>query len=137
MDDYLARLGAPDDPLRRVLLAVRGWTGPPPSVVLGRKIVTSYIYDAAGRILRTETEGWVDDDLAMIMALDAGLCPGCHFPLAETLDPENEDRYKETQVLLCHRCVAREQAAEGHQDHHHPGALLSVIDLPRQQGEAS
>jgi len=41
---------------------------------------------------------------------EADACPGCGGSLAETTDPDNEDRWT-GQVVRCHRCKARSTAS--------------------------
>lgn len=123
MTDWLERVKS-DAGLRQTLQACRGT---PLSVFLGRQVVTVHEYNVAGQMVRSTQEPlWTPDDRAAALALaayEAGLCPGCHDPLEVTTKAENEGEYRATS-LLCHRCVAMQQAAEGFKDHPHASALL-------------
>jgi superfamily II helicase len=104
----------------------------PWSVFCGRKQVTTHALDGGGRVVRSETELWTVEDREMALALaayEADLCSGCRQPLAETTNPDNEDRYKTGRALLCHRCVATEIAGKAYENHDHPGALLIPVEL--------
>lgn len=134
MTDYAAQIADDGDPLRSILRAVRDWNGPPPTVALGRPVVTTHSYDAASRMVRSETVWWTTEDMEMVAALaafEAGLCPGCGDPIAETTDPKNEERYDVLDWVLCHKCVARELAARKHANHPHPEALLHTVGLKK------
>lgn len=105
----------------------------PLSIFLGRKRVTVHTINPAGQVIRSEIDPeWLDDDrtaLLALMAYEADLCFGCHQPLSETTNPENEDRYRTGRALLCHRCVAIEIAGKQYENHSHPGALLIPVEL--------
>ncbi|MFD0570132.1 hypothetical protein ACFQ0T_14025 [Kitasatospora gansuensis] len=50
---------------------------------------------------------WTAEDRAWALALlevEAQACSGCGHPLAETLDPELEDRWA-AEALRCHACA--------------------------------
>jgi hypothetical protein len=122
-----------DDPdFRRLVEAARDMRIPV-SELLGRERVTRYFTDPLGRVVRSTTESaWTPDDreaLLALMAYEDDMCPRCHHPLSETTKPENEERYVEKPYLLCHRCVAIEQAEEAHKDHRHPNAILIPVVL--------
>jgi hypothetical protein len=61
---------------------------------------------------------WPTDDRLSALAWDAerkrreaDVCPGCSGVLSETTAPEAEGTY-EAQVVRCHRCKARNRAAQ-------------------------
>jgi hypothetical protein len=130
-DSIGARVSS-DPGFRRLVQTARAW-GVPPTIFLGRKRVTTYYHDGALRQVRAEADAeWTDEDRDLALALaayEADLCPGCHQPLSETTNPENEDRYKTGRALLCHRCVATEIAGKAYEGHDHPGALLIPVEL--------
>lgn len=107
----------------------RRWNGWEPSRV------TRHEYDDAGRIIATVTTGepeWDDDARGMALALaeyEAGLCPRCNHPLAETTDAAHEDRYVAADPIRCHRCTATEQASRRYAESPTPGALLLPVEL--------
>ena len=97
--------------------------------LLERKQATTYFHNAAGRVVRSEEE-WTQRDVEMILALEdyeAGLCQGCGGDLAETTKPENQGRYVGRIAAVCHRCVARDVAADN--NHPHPNALTYSVEL--------
>lgn len=128
-EDYAARVADDDDPLRGMLRAARAW-GRPPSVFMGRAVVTTYQNDRAGRLVRSETHEWTWQDREMALALqdyEARLCRGCGGDLTETTKPENQHRYKGEMAYVCHRCVALEVASDV--KHPHPNALTFTAEL--------
>jgi hypothetical protein len=83
----------------------------------------------------------------MALALEqyeASLCPGCHELAAETTnirhdanyDGEDAAPYGELSRVICHRCLARQVAAEGHEESKYEGAALYTIGVkpPEQAG---
>lgn len=98
------------DPLRTLLRAARSWRVAP-TVFLGqRRIVTTYEYDAAGRVVRSTTNDWTVEDSNLVWALDqyeAGLCPGGDHHLDETAKLERADAYRPNDPILCHYCKAK------------------------------
>lgn len=98
-------------------------------------MVTSYEYDGDGRLTvsaaTTEAE-WDDDSRGLALALaeyEAGLCPSCFQPLAETTDPAHEGRYHTGPAIRCHRCTATEQASHIYAESPAPGALMIPVDF--------
>lgn len=115
------------DPVHRaILMTARSW-GVSPSRFLGDEPITVYTYSDAGQIVSSQPgPQWHEDDRDAALALaeyEAGLCPGCAAPLAETTAPENENRYRTT-AMLCHRCVASDIASNSFHAHPHPSALM-------------
>lgn len=95
--------------------------------------VTTYEYDDDGRLIRavTTTEAeWDDEQRDAVYALarfEAGLCPGCRQPIAETTAPEAEFAYKELETLRCFRCQATEVVQGTYEGDPHPATLLFQI----------
>jgi len=57
---------------------------------------------------------WTDEDRGWAIALleyEADICSGCGQPRSESMDPENEFRYRPT-VLRCHACKTVADAAD-------------------------
>jgi hypothetical protein len=114
------RLDVADPAHRAVIMAARAW-GVPVSVFLGR--------------VRTEgVPDWLEEDRRAALDLaewEAGLCPGCREPLAETTLAENEERYVAEVAGLCHRCVATEQLMTRLEEKKRPylSALLVSVKL--------
>lgn len=128
MTDWSARVDS-DPGLRHALETARAW-GVRPSEFLGRAVVTTHDHDAAGRLVRSTSAGWTDEDRGLAMALanyEAGLCSGCHAPLSETTAPEAEDGYTAGLAIRCHRCTASQRAAEFYQDSPQPSALMIPV----------
>jgi hypothetical protein len=131
------------DSLRALLRAARQWRVAP-TVFLGqRKTVTTYEYDAAGRIVRATTIDWTQADTDLAWALDqyeAGLCPGGEHVLAETSKPEHQDAYRlNGPPIRCHYCTAKALAGEVAEKQENPAGLLfgfkldaDVVELNRQ-----
>jgi hypothetical protein len=113
------RVADPDDPLRVLLQAARRWQIPP-TVFLRQRTVN--------------TREWTDADTAYAMALEdyeAGLCPGCNHPLAETTQQYHADAYRPGEQIRCHYCTARALVAEvAEKDEHAAGLMVPlVLDL--------
>lgn len=127
---------AKDPALLAELRVARSW-GVPPSRLRGWEPaeVTTYVRDGAGRLTSARTvrePAWSPADLEAALALavyEAGLCPGCQHPLAETAAPENEMRYREADTVRCHRCTAIEQVAKRYEDSPAPAAILLDVRL--------
>jgi len=106
----------------------------PPTVLLGRKVVTTYCHDAASRQVRAETDEWTRQDVDMMFALDAweaGLCPGGNHQLAETSKPEHQDAYRPTQPIRCHYCTAQAVHGEVVAKQENTAGLLFGYELNR------
>jgi uncharacterized protein with PIN domain len=105
------------------------------------QVVTTHEYDEAGRMVRsvTVTESEFDEhERAWFLALAAwraSRCPNCSGNLAETTDPENEERYKATSIR-CYQCTA--QAVEAKRFYvpevTAPGAILYATRLLTRRG---
>lgn len=105
---------------------------------------TTYEHDDGGRLaaalITTEPE-WDEESRGLAVALgeyEAGLCPSCRHPLAETTDPAHEERYVAGDAIRCHRCTASEQASRRYAESPSPGALLVPVDFhppPRRDRE--
>jgi len=123
--------------LRRAVEVSRAW-GVPPTVALGRAVVTEHRIDDYGRTVESASVHWTDEDLRLALELldyEATLCPGCRHPLADTTAPEAEDRYLPDLPTRCHRCTALAQG-QGMSKHEHPEALLwGVKDRLAVEGE--
>jgi len=97
--------------------------------------VTRYEYDEAGRVaaaVTTVEAEWDDEARGVAVALaeyEAGLCPSCRHPLAETTDAANEYRYVAGMAVRCHRCTATDQASHIYQDSPSPNCLLIPVEL--------
>jgi hypothetical protein len=108
--DWQARIADDKDPLRQLLETAREWRTPP-HVFMGEPVVTTYSYDHAGRVVRSETVQWTAEDRAAALALrnyEAGLCPGCNHPLEETTKPEHQYAYRpDGEPIRCHYCTAQ------------------------------
>jgi hypothetical protein len=92
---FAGRVADSDDPLRYLLQAARRWQVPP-TVFLRKRTVN--------------TAEWTDEDTSLAMALEdyeAGLCPGCHHPFAETTLPEHADAYRPGERIRCHYCTGQ------------------------------
>lgn len=108
--------------------------------------MTTRHLDGAGRVVEVTTREpeWTEDDRVHALALtayEAGLCPGCKHPLAQTTDPLMEGRFAYDGLVACWYCLALARgAAEATGDHPHPHALLHEIKTlpPRKKrlGEA-
>ena len=121
---------ATDPGWRRLVETARAW-GTSPSRFLGREParVSRTAVDASGDLVeRTTVEAeWTDDDRTVAVALsvyEAGCCPGCRRHLAETTDPEAEERFLPAPPTRCHYCTAVEQSAAAITNAAHPRALL-------------
>jgi hypothetical protein len=104
---------------RATLSAARSW-GVSPSVFMGREL------PAAG------APTWLQSDREAAVALlqyEAGLCPGCRYPLAETSAPENEFRFKPELPIRCFRCTAADAAMKPYESGPAPSALFIPIRL--------
>jgi hypothetical protein len=130
-EDYAKRVADDDDSLRYLLRTARAWAVSP-TVFLGRAPAVVHTYDhSTGRLVRSETSGWSQIDRDMATALqdyEARLCSGCGGDRAETMNPENQFRYKGRQAGICHRCVALAVASQDIK-HPHPEALTFTVDL--------
>jgi hypothetical protein len=128
----LAARVAADASLRALLRAARAW-GVSLSTFLGAKQVTVHYYAEGNRLVRSETESeWTRDDREAALALlawEADLCPGCHQPMSETTNPENEFRYEAGRPVRCFRCLETEIAGEQWAKDDHSGSLLIPIEL--------
>jgi len=137
VEQALERVTA-DRGLREHLEAARAH-GTSLSRFLGAPVTTRYVYDELGRIAFAEAAPeWTHDDRALALGLaayEAGLCPGCRHPLAETTAPEAEERFVPGAPTRCHRCTAASQAASVHRTDYHPSAVfygVRVVDRPVQ-----
>lgn len=96
---------------------------------------TTYAYDDDGRVtaaVTTVEPEWDEDSRGLALALceyEAGLCPGCRNPLAETTDPRHEDRYFTAEAVRCHRCTATDQASRRYEGSPSPAALLVPVEF--------
>lgn len=75
---------------------------------------------------------WDEQSRGLALALseyEAGLCPSCRHPLAETTDPRHEDRYFTDEAVRCHRCTATDQASRRYAQSPSPGALLVPVEF--------
>jgi hypothetical protein len=92
-------------------------------------VLTTYEYDAEGRVARAYTGSpWTDEDRALMLARDAyraTLCPGCGHPKDTAWHPDNEGWFEVTSTIECHACTAlrREGNAEAE-----PALFLAVTD---------
>ncbi len=123
---------ASDPLLRQAIEAARSW-GVSPSRFLGAETTTRHEYDVGHRLARSVTSPeWTPEDRDLVFALmawEAQLCPGCQHPLAETLKPENEERYVAAPAMRCHRCTAVAINQEKNEGKPHPSALLLSVHL--------
>jgi len=135
--DLLKPPSVADSPeLRFTLQTARAW-GVSPSVFMGREIRTTitYEYDVTGvRSIAVATQEplWTEEDRAMAMELqdyEAGLCPGCGTPLAETTKAEHEFAYVAKDPIRCHRCTASQRAMTAHEDKPQASALSIPVVL--------
>lgn len=98
---------------------------------------TVYTFDDDGRPLTAVTTveaEWDEQSRGYALALgdyEAGLCPGCRHPLAETTDARHEDRYIPGVAIRCHMCTARGQASQRYAESPTAGALLIPVELRR------
>jgi len=70
---------------------------------------------------------WTDEDRAWAIALtleETEVCGGCGQPVAECVDPRNEDAYQATS-WRCHACTAKDKEGEKYREAP-PGIYLSV-----------
>jgi hypothetical protein len=112
------RLDVADPAHRAVITTARAW-GVPVSIFLGRVRVEG-------------VPDWLEEDRRAALDLaewEAGLCPGCHHPLAETTLRENDEQYVATLAARCHRCTATEQFTKTLEDRLYPSALLVSVRL--------
>lgn len=74
---------------------------------------TRFVYDDDGRLVEavtTHDAEWTDDDLDQALAwadYKAGLCEGCGFPIAETINAPH-GTFVVTEGVTCDACQARE-----------------------------
>jgi hypothetical protein len=111
------RLADPADPLRVLLQAARSWRVPP-TVFLRQRTVGS--------------TDWTDQDTSYAMALEdyeAGLCPGCNHPLAETSRPDHADAYRPEKPIRCHYCTAQALVAEVAEKDDNTAGLMFPLTL--------
>lgn len=117
---------ARDGHLRLVVETAARW-GVPPTVLMGRRVVTTYRHDL-GVLATSSRDEWTDEDVALAVGLvvyeATGRCPHCHGPLHEVTAPEAEDRYLPAPPVRCHQCTAVSQAQALTKTDYHPGALL-------------
>lgn len=126
-----------NDPLERAVLeTARSW-GVSPSRFMGEPKVskTVYTYDLSGRMVAAETTEapeWTQDDVNGAFSLqqyEAGLCPTCKHPMAETADPAHEFAYHAELPIRCHRCTAQERASEAYQKANNPNPRSVFIPI--------
>lgn len=102
-------------------------------MLLGRQrvSVTEYVYDDAGRLLRSVTTHdaeWSEMDLGNAKAHrrnEADRCPGCGLPLSETTLTENEGAYEAPPPTRCHACTSLEHRKSEYTESP-PGLLFGV-----------
>ena len=99
----------------RLLRAARAWRVAP-TVFLGHRTVATAEWTPADTELALELEDY-----------EAGLCPGCNQPLAETTQPDRVDAYRPDLPIRCHYCTA--QAVVSSVDHARPEGLLFPLIL--------
>jgi hypothetical protein len=123
-----------DPGLRRVVEVARAW-GVSPRRFLGWEPTRTIRYEqglgSGAAVITTEPE-WSDDDrdlAAGLLDYEAGLCPGCRHPLAETTMPEREFAYVAEPAVRCHRCTASAQASEVYAESPTASALLIPVEL--------
>ncbi len=81
-------------------------------------------------VTTTEVE-WDDTQRNWMLALAAwraSRCPGCGGDLAETTNPDNQNRYL-TEALRCHRCTALHMSAAEWADERASMAVLHQVHL--------
>lgn len=72
--------------------------------------MTSFEYDAEGRLLRAVAESepeWTDDDRTWLLAAraeQAESCPGCGHPMDESRDPATERTWRIVRAQ-CNACL--------------------------------
>lgn len=86
-----------------------------PTQFRGRSALTSYVYDAAGRVVRVVTaSAWTDEDRALMMAwgkYQAGLCR-CGFPKSLAWHHLNDAAYELDGEFVCYACTAGQDPDE-------------------------
>lgn len=81
---------------------------------------TRYVYDDDGRMVESVTTHdaeWTDEDVDQVLAwMDhkAGLCGGCGYPMAETINCQ-PGTFVVTEGVTCDACQAREDFVEAAQ----------------------
>jgi hypothetical protein len=82
---------------------------------------------------RTVNSGdWTDQDTSYALALEdyeAGLCPGCNHPLAETSQPDHADAYRPEKPIRCHYCTAQALVAEVAEKDDNTAGLMFPLTL--------
>ena|SRR4249919_2313057 len=123
-----------------MLRAARSWRVAP-SVFLGQRSGAVYERDVSGRVVRIVDWTLSDTELALALeGYEAGLCPGCQHPLAETCKPEHKDAYRPDPPIRCHYCTAEASTSETAEKQHERSAGLlftfsldpDVVELNRQ-----
>lgn len=141
-DEMLDRVSN-DAGLRAILKTARAW-GVSPRRFLGwepaRTITHVYAHGCLVRSVEQLEPEWDEEsrDLAIAFAMfEADLCPGCNSPLSETLDAENEGRYRASAPVRCHSCTAREQTADAYSDVPQAGSLLFPVTFHKAESNGS
>ncbi len=84
-----------------------------------------------GRSVTRRQAEWDEESRNLLLALleyEAGLCPGCGHPLAETTNPLMEGRYLYDGFVECFHCLATAVGSEkATKDHKHPHAVLHDV----------
>jgi hypothetical protein len=129
-----------DDPRHRaVLQAARSW-GVSPSMFLGEPRSLRTINTDGTTTTTTVAPEWTEADRDAAMALvewEAGLCPSCAHPLAETAAAENEYAYEAAgPPIRCHRCTAADVAMKPHEDKPATHALFIPMRLKEKGNQA-
>lgn len=79
---------------------------------------------------------WDEQSQAEMLALDqyrADLCPNCKGDLHETTDVANDDGYRLTPPIRCHRCTGLSRSADRYKAEPHPEALLHIVEPRRRR----
>ena len=91
--------------------------------------MTTYEYDAQGRVLRTvQASPWTAEDRALMLAWDMhqqSLCPGCSEPKETAWHWDNDGWFDVVDPITCHVCTVRRR--HGAED---PDTVPAVEYLP-------
>lgn len=79
-------------------------------------MVTTYIRDGAGRVIRSVTSSvWTQEDRDLMLAwreYQLSLCPGCGHPKETAWHHHSEDSFEHQGDFICWACTAQQEPNE-------------------------